>query len=376
MKTATTVLLLSVLGLLSLGIVTLVSASTGNPQANFLTKQPLWCGLGLVACGLAAASDYRWLRRLAWPIFALAVVLLCLVWVPNLGLRVKGATRWIGFPGFTFQPSEFAKLAIIIALAWYCERYQRRMEQVRWGVLAPGAFSAVVFALVFLEPDVGTTLLLAAITSVMLLIAGLPWKYFLPPFLAGLIGLGTFIALDPMRSDRIYSWLHLEETKHDKGLQVYQSIVALGSGGLSGVGLGEGRQKLGFVPENHNDFIFSILGEELGLVATLAVLAGFLLILACGVYIAFRAADPFGMFLASGITFLIALQAVINVAVVTNALPNKGLPLPFISAGGSNLVVMLAGVGLLMSIGRRAAAAPLLPRNPFHQPDLELGNAS
>jgi cell division protein FtsW len=157
-----------------------------------------------------------------------------------------------------------------------------------------------------------------------------------------------------MRSERIYSWLHLEETKRDKGLQTYQSIIALGHGGITGVGLGDGRQKLGFVPEHHTDFIFSVIGEELGLVATLGVALGFLAIVMGGVYIAWNARDTFGMLMAAGLTFLIGCQAVVNIGVVTGSLPNKGLPLPFISRGGSNMVVMLACVGLLINIARQA----------------------
>jgi cell division protein FtsW len=157
-----------------------------------------------------------------------------------------------------------------------------------------------------------------------------------------------------MRSERIYSWLHLEETRRDKGLQAYQAMIALGSGGLTGKGLGDGRQKLGFVPEHHTDFIFSIIGEELGLIATLLVVAAFVVIVFCGVHIAWNASDTFGLLLGSGLTFLIGLQAFVNVGVVTSALPNKGLPLPFISYGGSNLVMMLMSVGLLLSIARHA----------------------
>jgi cell division protein FtsW len=164
----------------------------------------------------------------------------------------------------------------------------------------------------------------------------------------------VFIYHNPMRSERIYSWLHLEETKRNKGHQAYEAMVALGSGGLTGKGLGDGRQKLGFVPEHHTDFIFSIIGEELGLVATALVIVAFIAIVFCGTYIAMNARDTFGLLLGAGITFLIGLQAFINIGVVTSALPNKGLPLPFISYGGSNLLAMLASVGLLLNIARQA----------------------
>jgi len=200
-------------------------------------------------------------------------------------------------------------------------------------------------------------LLLATVSGMMLLISGIRLRFFLPPVLIGGLAVGVFILHNQMRSERIHSRLHLEETKQAKGMQAYQAMIALGSGGLSGKGLGDGRQKLGFVPEHHTDFIFSIIGEELGLIATLLVVVTFGAIVFCGVFIARNSCDPFGMFLGAGITFLIGLQAIINIGVVTSALPNKGLPLPFISYGGSNLAIMLLCIGILLSIARHAQAA-------------------
>jgi len=361
MKAATSLLLFAVLGLLVLGIVMLVSASTGQPEARYLIMQPIWAGVGLVACCLAASGDYRWLKKIWWVLLLLAIGLLLLVWAPHLGITRKGAARWIGFGVVRLQPSEFAKVALILAVAWYGERFQRHMGTLTRGVLLPGAGIAVVLGLIFREPDVGTTLLLACVSAVMLLVAGLRWRYVLPSFLTGLVGLMIFIAHDPMRSERVYAWLHPEETRLDKGMQTYQSVAALGNGGLTGLGLGEGRQKLGFVPEHHTDFIFSVIGEEMGLIATFSVLGAFLVILLCGVYIAWNAPDTFGMLIASGITFLIAMQVLINVGVVTGALPNKGLALPFISYGGSNLVIMMACVGLLINIGRHSVNGVAVP---------------
>lgn len=354
MKSATSLLLFSVLGLLVLGIVMLVSASTGQQEARYLIMQPIWAGVGLVACFIAASGDYRWIKKFWWALLLLAIVMLALVWVPHVGVMKKGAARWIGYGSVRMQPSEFAKVALIIAIAWYGERFQRHMGTFTRGVLIPGAGIALVLGLIFKEPDVGTTLLLASVSAVMLLVAGLRWRYVVPPFVIGIIGISVFIAHDPVRSERVYAWLHPEETRLDKGMQTYQSVAALGSGGIKGVGLGEGRQKLGFVPEHHTDFIFSIIGEELGLAATVSVLFAFLVILLCGVYIAWNAADTFGMLIACGITFLIAMQVIINIGVVTGTLPNKGLALPFISYGGSNLVIMMGCIGLLINIGRHA----------------------
>src|SRR6266516_84605 len=179
----------------------------------------------------------------------------------------------------------------------------------------------------------------------MLLIGGVRWMFIAPPVLAAVVGLGFSLLNDRMRLKRIFSWLDLDKHKDGVGYQAYQAMLALGAGGWTGLGLGNGRQKLGFVPENHTDFILSIIGEELGLIATLSVLVAYLTILICGAYIAWRAADTFGMLLASGITFLIGFQAVINIGVVTGALPNKGIALPFLSYGGSNLLLMLTCVG-------------------------------
>lgn len=354
MKAATSLLLFSVLGLLVLGIVMLVSASTGQQEARYLIMQPIWAGVGLVGLLVAASGDYRWIKKFWWVLLALAVVLLALVWMPHVGIMKNGARRWIGFESFRLQPSEFAKIALIISIAWYGERFQRHMGTFTRGVLIPGLGIGSVLLLIFKEPDVGTTLLLAGVSSVMLLVAGLRWRYVLPPLVAGLIGITAFIAQDSVRSQRIHAWLHPEETRLDKGMQTYQAMAALGSGGLKGVGLGEGRQKLGFVPEHHTDFILSVVGEELGLAATLSVILAFMVILFCGIYIAWNAADTFGMLIATGITFLIAMQVVINIGVVTGSLPNKGLALPFISYGGSNLVIMMGCIGLLINIGRHA----------------------
>jgi cell division protein FtsW len=354
MKAATSLLLFSVFGLLVLGIVTLVSASTGQQEARYLIMQPIWAGIGLGALLIAASGDYRWLKKFWWALLLLAISLLALVWAPHIGVTKNGASRWLDFGSVGMQPSEFAKVALIIAIAWYGERYQRHMGTLWRGMVIPGLGIAVVLYLIFKEPDVGTTLLLAGVSAVMLLVAGLRWQYVVPSSVAGLIAIGIFLANDPVRSGRLHAWLHPEETRLGKGMQTYQSVAALGSGGLKGVGLGEGRQKLGFVPEHHTDFIFSVIGEELGLAATLSVVFAFMVILTCGVYIAWNAADTFGMLIATGITFLIAMQVVINLGVVTGALPNKGLALPFISYGGSNLVIMLGCVGLLINIGRHA----------------------
>lgn len=376
MKVAVTTLALCVAALLSLGLVMLYSSGLYHRGADqvssrFLIKQLLWCAAGLAACVMAAALDYRWLKRWAWPLLGGAVILLTLVLkVTKFSPKINGANRWFAFHDISFQPSELAKIALIIALAWYCERYQRQMHTWKRGILFPGLFIGLIAGLIFVEPDVGNALLITLVSGLMLLIAGIRLKYFLPPVAAVVIAVGVFLYTDPMRSKRIYSWLHLEETKLGIGRQAYQAQLAFGSGGWTGLGLGNGRQKLGWVSEYQTDFILSIIGEELGLVATLGVVLGFVLILVCGVYIAAHARDTFGMMLAAGITLLIGLQAFINIGVVTGTLPNKGLALPFISYGGSNLLAMLGCIGLLFSVARQGRAPEIKPANPFAADEL------
>jgi cell division protein FtsW len=200
----------------------------------------------------------------------------------------------------------------------------------------------------------------------MLIVAGVRWRCLMAPAVLVICGLIVSFARDPMRMRRIMAWLHPEENKDGAGYQVYQAMIALGSGGWTGLGLGNGRQKLGFVPEHHTDFIFSIIGEELGLAATLTVVLLFVVLVLCGMRIASRSSDTFGMLLGAGLTFMIGLQAIINIGVVTGMLPNKGMPLPFISYGGSNLLLMLISVGLLVSISRYASETVLRKTsNPF-----------
>jgi len=356
MKFATTLLVVCVGALLSLGLVVLysagMSATAAKEGARYLLMQLVWCSVGLVACLVAAWMDYRRLRKLAWVLLGLSVVMLILVLVPGIGVARKGARRWFDLGMGSFQPSEAAKLALIIAVAHYAEKRQLLMTTFKHGLLVPGIFISVVLGLIFVEPDRGTTVLLAAVAGIMLLVAGARWRYLIPPIVAAGIGLAYSLWHDPVRIGRILSWLDPEAHKEGVGFQGWQARIALGAGGWSGLGLGNGRQKLGFVPEHQTDFILSVIGEELGVIATLSVVLLFILLVICGVYIAWNSKDTFGMMLGSGITFLIGLQALINIGVVTGMLPNKGLPLPFISYGGSNLLLMLTCVGILVSIAR------------------------
>ena len=370
MKAAVTTLAFCVAALLALGLVMLYSAMmTTQAGARDLMMQLIWCALGLVLCVTATALDYQLLKKLAWPIFGFALVLLTLVFAPVIGHASHGAHRWIGRGRFTVQPSEFAKVALVIMLAWYGDRYQRKIDNWRHGILFPVAIIGVMLGLIFVEPDRGQTILLAAVSGAMLLVAGVRWKHILIPAALGLAGLAFSILHDSMRMNRIFAWLHPQEHLNDAARQAHQAMVGLGSGGWFGVGLGNGMQKFGYLSEIQTDFIFANIGEELGLIATLLIILAFVIIAICGIYIALRAREPFGGLLAVGVTFLINLQAAINIGVVTSALPNKGLPLPFISYGGSNLVAMLACVGILFSIARRAPA-----REKVSKPVVEAGD--
>ena len=382
MKVAVTTLAFCVASLLALGLVMLYSSSMTQVGAHYLMMQFIWCVFGFITCVTAVTLDYQRLKRpeVVFSLFIFALLLLCLVYpfphLPHLPERfikkTNGAHRWFILPGGTrLQPSELGKIALIFALAWYGDRYQRRMHTFIWGIIIPIGIIGAVLVLVFIEPDRGSTILLAAVSLGMLLMAGVDWKKIIIPVPLAIAGLAYSIWRDPMRMKRMLSWWDLEQSKDGVGYQAYQAMIALGSGGWTGLGLGNGRQKLGFVPEHHTDFIFSIIGEELGLITTLLVVLAFVVIAFCGFYIALRAQDRFGTLLAAGITLLISLQAAINIGVVTSALPNKGLPLPFISYGGSNLLAMLTCVGILFSIARRAAPAPVVPSdfvpndNPF-----------
>jgi cell division protein FtsW len=352
MKVAVTTLAFCVAALRALGLVMLYSSSMTQVGAHYLMMQLVWCVFGFALCVTMTALDYERLKKIAWPFFTLAFFLLTGV--------INGARRWFNFGGIRLQPSELGKLALIIILAWYGDRYQRKMQTLKWGIIFPGALIALMLGLIFREPDRGTTILLAAVGGSILLLAGVQWKFIVPPVVLAMVGLTISILHDPMRLRRIFSWLNTD--KEGVGYQAYQAMIALGSGGWFGLGLGNGRQKLGFVPEHHTDFIFSIIGEELGLVATLLVIVAFVVIVLCGIYIALHARDTFGLLLAAGVTLLIGLQASINIGVVTSALPNKGLPLPFISYGGSNLLAMLTCVGILFSVARQGIVREKIPK--------------
>ena len=367
MQLAPLFLLQSVAVLITLGVVMLYSAVIHQESQLLLHKQICWIGLGAVlACGLYFL-DYRRLARWTPVVLIGCSLLLLLVLVPGVGRDVYGARRWLMLGPVGFQPSEFAKLALILFVAWYAERNRRCMPTFWRGGCVPAMVCGGVLLLVFVEPDRGTTMLMCAVLAGMLLVAGVRWSMVLLPGIAGAAFLSFIIAIDPVRMGRVRAWIDPEAMKETTGYQVSQSLVALGSGGIGGTGLGDGRFKNGFLPLHQTDFIFSSLGEETGLLGTAGVLILFVVFIVAGIRIAMRARDTFGFLLASGITFLVGLQAFINIGVVTNTLPNKGLTLPFISYGGTSMLVLLASVGILLSIARlgKVSTGSFDFRNPF-----------
>jgi cell division protein FtsW len=343
-----------VVALLSLGLVMLYSVSPPQESARLLSRQLLAAALGLGGAMVVVLAGYRRLRPLAWWLFALALVLLVAVLV--IGVRVNGARRWFRFAGLQFQPSDMAKLALLLALAHYGAYCQRLMRTVRWGLCWPALMVASVAGLVFVEPDWGTAMLLVAVSVVVLLVAGVRWLHLAPPLLLGVAALAGVVVLNPLRSDRVnvrtnrfYSWLHLEETRRGAGFQAWLSRAALTSGGPTGVGLNQSRHK-DTLPEDQTDFIFAIIGEEFGFAGAAAVVVVYVALFVGGMLAAGRAPDTFGQLLGTGISFLLGTQALINIGVVSSALPNKGLALPYISYGGSNLMMMLICAGVLVSL--------------------------
>ncbi|MBT5926639.1 MAG: cell division protein FtsW [Verrucomicrobia bacterium] len=352
-KQAAYLLILCVALLLTFGSVMLYSASMHKEGAFLLFKHIVWVAMGFGGALYLAWKDYAWVKRNAPWIFLIAIVLLALIFV--FGSVRNHARRWFVFKNIvSFQPSELAKIAMIVFLAWYGEKYADKMKSWSFGFLYPLIPIGVMLGLIFNEPDRGTTILIGSLAAVLLLLAGSRWSGFLMLVAIGIGGLVIIFSTQETPGNRLMAWLDPEKYKQDHAYQIWQSLLAFGSGGLEGLGLGNGRLKINYLPEQQTDFIFAVIGEELGVFVSIAVIAVFAVLVACGLFIAWNARDRFGFLAAAGITFLIGMQALINMAVVTNTLPNKGLSLPFISYGGSNLLFMMAGIGLLISIANHS----------------------
>ena len=352
MRTITTFLLAAVVALVALSLTMLASATMLDQTPNLGIRNQIIATLaGFIALGLAASFDYRRTDRLSWIVYGVSIILLLMVLL--MTDKINGARRWI----FGVQPSEFAKVGLILTLASFGARRQALIQN-SWKGLALGCLIALpILVLVGIAPDRGTMGLMLLLTLIILLLAGVRWLYIVPPALVGAAALVTMVVLDPTTLDRVFAWWNPEANK-DTSHQVRKSLQAFAVGGLHGQGLGAGAQKFR-VPEMRTDFILSAVGEDLGLVGSLGVLGAYAVIMVCGWLIASRAPDLHGLLLAGGITFLICTQAIINIAVVTDLMPNKGMPLPFVSRGGTGITVLLSLVGILLSVARQAGTADL-----------------
>jgi cell division protein FtsW len=345
--------------LLAMGLVMVWSSSSALAEEShgnayyFLVKQVVWAALGLVVMGAAMRLDYRKLRQPAVVYSAVALTTLLLILVLFMS-PVNGHHRWIRLGSLSFQPAELAKLTSVLFLAYHLERRGERVNE-----FLPSLFPVLLllgwFAyLIFIQADLGSALVLLVIGGVMLLIGGVRLRYFAFLAVLGVPLLYQAVMTAAYRRDRIEAFLNPYSDPRGSGYQIIQSLIAVGTGGVTGVGFMQGRQKLFYLPYPYSDFIFAVVGEELGLIGACAVVLAFIVVLWRGVRAAWMAPDPFATLLAAGLTLAVVLQAFINVSVVVGLLPTKGIPLPFLSAGGSSLLFTLLAVGLVLNVSQHA----------------------
>lgn len=369
-----TALLLLVAGLMALGVVLVYSSTSvgialrAQDATLFLRRQLLWVLLASCTFVLARTTELETLRRHALPILLCAAGLLLAVLVPGVGRKIGGARRWIRLGPLNGQPSEFAKLALVVFVAAWASAQDGRLRTVR-GILPGLGAVALVAGLVVVEPDMGTAILLSLVATVMLVVAGVRVTH-LALLGAPCAGLGLLFALAKLDYiwRRISAFLNPAANADGVGYQTRQAVIALGSGGPFGVGLGASQQKLLFLPDVHTDFIFALVGEELGFVGTVAVVGAFAAIAVYGMRAADRARDRFGFLLAVGLVTLLGLQSILNMAVATASVPPKGIALPFLSFGGSSLLMAATAAGILTRIAAEGSAPrPLLDRSPAEE---------
>lgn len=365
---------LSIISLLVLGIVMLLSTSVYISERSDIyhdvNRQVIWLVIGLVLCGLTACIDYHFWYRTRWLWFVLSIIALILCFVPPIAQPANGSSRWIGLEAFglsfaRIQPSELAKISLMFVIAGWCSKYYERTSEIKFGFIYPVLIAIIPVALIAIETDMGTAALLICASLIVMFVSGSNIKMFIVSAFGSLAVLALAVWQNPNRLERFIAFLDLEAHKTGFGLQQWRAQLAMGEGGISGLGLGEGREKLMYMPFAHTDFIFPMIGEELGARITLSVVLIFVLILVFGVSISNSAPDRFGKLLGFGLIILISLQALLNVAVTTGCLPNKGLPLPFVSYGGSNLLFCLAAVGIILNIYRQG-------HEPVVDPDAKL----
>ena len=344
--------------LLAIGVVMVYSASAISAHEiykdnmYYLKRQLLYLCLGVIASLLIMSVDYDVLKKYAKPVLAVTFFLLVLVLVPGISREIAGARRWFRFSFLSFQPSQVAKIVLILYFADFLSRKQSEIKSFREGFMPPMIILGVCVGLILLEPDLGTAVAISVVAFLMLFVAGIKLAHLVPMIVGSVPVLLVLILHKAYRMRRILAFVNPWQDPQGVGFQIIQSYIALGSGGPFGVGLGQSRQKLLYLPGCHTDFIFSIIGEELGLIGAGAVIILFALFVWIGIRIALRARDLFGHLAALGIVSMIGLESVINIAVATGSMPTKGLPLPFISYGGSSLVFDMIGVALLLNIAK------------------------
>jgi len=383
-------LILAVALLTGLGITMLASTSffakeEGAQEYVTVWKQVMWVGMSLVACLVMALIDYNRWYKWRWWVLGMAGVglLICYEWhlsqllgfKPQLAKRVNGAARWIGIGSMTLQPSELAKIALIMALAGWFATCQDLERTLKHGLLMPGLIIGGVVLMIGGEVDLGNAAVAAAVGTGIMFVAGTRWQYLASIIGAGIAGLAVGINYAPNRFERVISIFDLEKYKDGIGLQQWVSWLAFGSGGMEGRGLGEGRMKLSYLPEAHTDFIFPMVGEELGLWGVIGTVAAFVVLIFAGMCISAYAPNRFGKLLGFGLSFLLGLEALLNMGVTTALLPNKGLPLPFVSYGGSSLLAAMMAIGILINIHRQGVhltwdQLPVIRRNRRWTPQL------
>ncbi|HTB81330.1 MAG TPA: FtsW/RodA/SpoVE family cell cycle protein [Opitutaceae bacterium] len=353
------VIVVCAIGLTILGLTILFSASAYFKQGPYyyLSKQLVGVVLAVALGWVASRLNLDYLRRYVWVISGTALFLLALVLVPHLGVSVKGSRRWLGYGSLRLQVSEFAKLAMVFCLAHYLAVNQTKIGELRRGFVLPLGVIGLFAGLIILEPDFGTAALTVTVGLTLLFLAGARWRYILPTIAAVTVVFAVAVIHNPNRLQRFVAFLDVEGNKNAGTYQLYQSEAAFAAGGTGGVGLGNGRQQHNFLPEANNDFIFAVVGEELGLSFTLGTVFVFTVMFIAGLVHLRRAPNLFQFLLATGCLLLICLQSIINLGVVTGLFPTKGMSLPFISAGLSNLLLMGLLIGILVNT-RRAWSHP------------------
>ena len=348
------------ISLTMIGLVMLFSAGVVRGAQALLTKQVIWLALSLVMGLYAAFMDLEWLRRKAWVVFGLCILGLILTLVPGIGVKVNGAQRWIGLGPLRIQPSEFAKIGLVIILAAYFSQRHREIKTFLYGFFIPSVVIGLCCGLIILQPDFGTCFLCGAVAATMMFQAGTSLRWLLPVAGLAITAFSVLVYFDPVRIRRVTSFLDVEANANDSAYQLWQGMLAFGVGGLDGVGLGMGRQQMHFLPEAHTDFIFPVIGEELGLLVTSGIVLCFLVLFA-SVFLRLRQAPRlYEYLLAMGAILFVTLQAIINMGVVTGSLPTKGMSLPFISYGGSNLMVTFVLLGFVINVLKSMNSPELL----------------